>query len=60
MRKSEKLLQATAKHQAAQRETGYTNELIGMKDENFQLEIQQARTLLNEKTARFKAQLAAG
>lgn len=56
--KSQKLAQAIAKHEAATRETGYTNELIGMKDENFQLEIQQARTLLNEKTARFKAQLA--
>lgn len=55
--KTQKLAQATAKHQSATRETGYTNELISMKDENFQLEIQQARMTLNEKTARFKAML---
>lgn len=55
---TEKLTQATAKHQAAQRETGYTTDLIGLKDQNFQLEIQQAQTVFAEKAARYRAQLA--
>jgi len=56
--KTQKLAQAAAKHQAATRETGYMDELIGMKDENYQLEISQARLVLNEKSARFKALIA--
>ena len=55
---TEKLMQAEAKHQAAQRETGYTNELIGLKDQNFQLEIEQARNVFSEKSARYRAVLA--
>lgn len=55
---SQKLMQASAKHQAATRETGYTNELIGLKDQNFQLEIQQAQNVFSERAARYKAQLS--
>ena len=55
---NQQLLQATAKHEAASRETGYTNELIGLKDSNFQLEIQQARARFQELSARFSAQLS--
>jgi hypothetical protein len=54
---TQKLMQATAKHEAATRETGYTTELIGLKDQNFQLDIEQARTLFSEKSARYRAQL---
>jgi hypothetical protein len=56
---TQKLMQATAKHEAAQRETGYTTDLIGLKDQNFQLEIEQARNMFSEKSARYRAQLAA-
>ncbi len=56
--KTQKLMQATAKHESATRETGYTNELIGMKDQSFQLEIEQARSMFSERSARFRAQLA--
>lgn len=55
---TQKLIQATAKHEFATRETGYTNELLGMKDSNFQLEIQQARARFQELSARFSAQLS--
>jgi hypothetical protein len=54
---TQRLMQAQAKHEAASRETGYTSELIGLKDQNFQLEIQQAQTLFSEKSARYRAQL---
>ena len=57
--KSEKLAQATDAYQAAARETGDRRELIGLKDENYQLDIQQARTLFNEKASRYQAALAA-
>jgi hypothetical protein len=56
---TQRLMQAQAKHEAAQRETGYTTELIGLKDQNFLVDIEQARTLFNEKSARYRAQLAA-
>ena len=55
---SQQLLQATAKHEAATRETGYTNQLIGLKDKNFQHEIEQAQMMLDQKIARFTAQLS--
>jgi hypothetical protein len=55
---AQRLIQATAKHEAAQRETGYTTELIGFKDQNFQLEIEQARNMFSEKSSRYRAQLA--
>lgn len=55
---TQKLIQATAKHEFATRETGYVSELIGMKDSNFQLEIQQARARFQELSARFSAQLS--
>ena len=54
----QRLIQATAKHQAATRETDYTTQLIGLKDQNFQLDIQQAQTMFNEKAARYQAALA--
>jgi hypothetical protein len=56
---AQKLMQVTAKHEAAQRETGYTTELIELKDQNFLLEIEQARNMFSEKSARYRAQLAA-
>lgn len=55
---SQKLTQATESHQMAERETGYRRELIGLKDQNFQLEIEQARTMFSEKSARYRAQLS--
>jgi len=56
--KSQRLTQATAAHQMAGRETGYQQELIGLKDQNFQLEIEQARNVFSEKSARYRAQLS--
>ncbi|MEM9090504.1 MAG: hypothetical protein AAGC93_17360 [Cyanobacteria bacterium P01_F01_bin.53] len=55
--KSQQLQQAIAKHEAATRETGYTDELISLKDQNFELEIQQAQNVFAEKAARYRAQL---
>lgn len=55
--KSEQLMQASAKREAATRETGYTQQLIALKDQNFELEIQQAQTVFAEKAARYRAQL---
>ncbi len=55
---TQKLIQATAKHESATRETNYTNDLIGLKDENFQLDIEQARNMFSEKANRYRAQLA--
>ena len=58
--KSEKLAQATDAYQFATRESGYRRELIGLRDENYQISIQQEQNLFNEKAARYRAQLAAG
>ena len=55
--KSQHLEQATAKHEAAIRETGYADQLIALKDQNFELEIQQAQNVFAEKAARYRAQL---
>jgi len=55
--KSQHLAQAAAKHQAATRETGYADQLIALKDQNFELEIQQAQNVFAEKAARYRAQL---
>lgn len=55
--KSQHLKQAGAKHQAAIRETGYADQLISLKDQNFELEIQQAQNVFAEKAARYRAQL---
>lgn len=55
--KSQHLAQAAAKHQAATRETGYAEQLIEIKDQNFELEIQQAQNIFAEKAARYRAQL---
>ncbi|MEL6816132.1 MAG: hypothetical protein AAFP03_15190 [Cyanobacteria bacterium J06598_3] len=55
--KSQQLMQASAKHEAATRETGYTRQLIDLKDQNFDLEIQQAQTVFAQKAARYRAQL---
>lgn len=54
---SQYLMQDTAKREAATRETGYTQQLIALKDQNFELEIQQAQTVFAEKAARYRAQL---
>jgi hypothetical protein len=56
--KTQKLMQATAGHEMSQRETGYQRDLIGLKDQNFQLEIEQARTMFSEKSARYRAQIS--
>jgi len=56
--KSQKLTQAIAAHEYSTRETGYLNSQISLRDEHFELEINQARNALDEKTARFRAQLA--
>lgn len=55
--KSQHLAQAVAKHQAATRETGYADQLIALKDQNFELEIQQAQNVFAEKAARYRARL---
>lgn len=55
--KSQHLSQAAAKHQAASRETGYADQLIALKDQNFELEIQQAQNVFADKAARYRAQL---
>ena len=55
--KSQHLAQAAAKHQAAARESGYTDQLIALKDQNFELEIEQAQNVFAEKAARYRAQL---
>lgn len=56
--KSQQLMQASAKHDSATRETGYTEQLIALKDQNFELEIQQAQNVFSEKASRYRAQLA--
>jgi len=58
--KSQQLAQAASRHQAAVRETGYTDQLIDLKDQNFELEIQQAQSVFAEKAARYRAQLTGG
>ncbi|MGD1866250.1 MAG: hypothetical protein ACFB0D_17000 [Phormidesmis sp.] len=55
--KSQHLAQSAARHQAATRETGYADQLISLKDQNFELEIQQAQNVFAEKAARYRAQL---
>lgn len=58
--KSQKLTQAVAAHEFSQRETGYLGSLIKDRDSSYQLQIQQAETVLSEKSARYQAQLAGG
>ncbi|MGB7086679.1 MAG: hypothetical protein WBD47_14070 [Phormidesmis sp.] len=55
--KTQKLTQATAAHEFAGRETQYLNSQIDIRDEHFQLEIQQAQNVFAEKSARYRAQL---
>jgi hypothetical protein len=56
--KSQKLTQATEAHQFATRETGYLNQQIGIRDSDYRLQIQQAETVLSEKSARYQAALS--
>jgi len=56
--KSQQLAQASAKHDSAARETGYTEQLLNLKDQNFELEVQQAQNVFAEKASRYRAQLA--
>jgi len=56
--KSQKLTQAVAAHEFSQRETGYLDSIITDRDSSYQLQIQQAQTVLSEKSARYQAQLA--
>lgn len=55
---TQKLIQQTAKHDFAVRETGYRSNLIDTADQVFLLEIEQARNVFSEKSARYRAQLA--
>lgn len=55
--KSQHLRQATARREAATRESDYTDQLIALKDQNFELDIQQAQSAFSEKAARYRAQL---
>lgn len=55
--RSQRLAQAASRHQAATRETGYTDQLIALKDQNAELDIQQAQNIFAEKAARYRAQL---
>ncbi|MGD1897525.1 MAG: hypothetical protein ACFB16_11315 [Phormidesmis sp.] len=55
--KSQHLRQAAVRREAATRETGYTEQLLALKDQNFELEIQQAQSVFAEKAARYRAQL---
>ncbi|MGB3292663.1 MAG: hypothetical protein WBB01_06755 [Phormidesmis sp.] len=56
--KSQQLMQASAKHESAARDTGYAEQLIALKDQNFELDIQQAQAVFSEKASRYRAQLA--
>ncbi|MGC1306460.1 MAG: hypothetical protein WA885_04465 [Phormidesmis sp.] len=56
--KSQQFRQASAKHESATRETGYTEQLIALKEQNFELEIEQAQNVFSEKVARYRAQLS--
>ncbi|MEO0708000.1 MAG: hypothetical protein AAF050_20370 [Cyanobacteria bacterium J06649_5] len=58
--KSEQLNQAAARREAAARETGYTDQLISLKDQNFELDIQQAQDVFAQKAAHYRAQLTGG
>ncbi|MEL6604824.1 MAG: hypothetical protein AAFP20_16555 [Cyanobacteria bacterium J06614_10] len=55
--KGQYLRQATARREAATRESDYTDQLIALKDQNFELDIQQAQSAFSEKAARYRAQL---
>lgn len=55
--KSEQLRQAAARREASARESDYTDQLIALKDQNFELDIQQAQNVFAEKAARYRAQL---
>ena len=55
---SQQLLQATAKHEFQQRNTQYETSRIGLMDSSAQHEIEQAQMLLEQKIARFTAQLS--
>ena len=55
---SQQLLQATAKHEFQQRNTQYETSRIGLMDSSAQHEIEQAQMLLDQKIARFTAQLS--
>ncbi|MEM9148977.1 MAG: hypothetical protein AAGB19_00700 [Cyanobacteria bacterium P01_F01_bin.3] len=55
--KSQHLRQAAARKDAATRESDYADQLIALKDQNFELDIQQAQNVFAEKAARYRAQL---
>ena len=55
--RSQHLRQATARKAAAMRESDYAEQLIELKDQNFELDIQQAQNVFAEKAARYRAQL---
>ena len=55
--KSQQLNQAAARREAATRETGYMQQLISLKDQIFELDVQQAQAAFSEKAARYRAQL---
>ncbi|MEM9945648.1 MAG: hypothetical protein AAF810_06245 [Cyanobacteria bacterium P01_D01_bin.36] len=55
--KSQLLRQATAKREAATRESDYVDQFITLKDQNFELDIQQAQDVFAQKAARYRAQL---
>ena len=54
---SQQLRQAIARKEAATRESDYADQLIALKDQNFELDIQQAQNIFAEKAARYRAQL---
>lgn len=55
--KSQSLRQAVARKESATRESDYADQLIALKDQNFELDIQQAQNVFAEKAARYRAQL---
>ena len=56
--RSQQLEQAVAKRATAVRETEYTKQLLSLKEQNFELEVQQAQNIFSEKAARYRAQLS--